>query len=180
MRTIPLHGAKAAGRVALVSERDYKFVSLYRWYVWEIKREGRRTNGPYAVTTINCDGRRVTVFMHKMLTGYARTDHRDHDGLNNQRANLRPATSVQNGQNSRPNLRKGSSQYKGVYWYGRRNNQWFARIRDNGKQVHLGGFRSEEEAALAYDAAALRLHGPYAVLNFPQVKRPRSVQQVLL
>ena len=181
MRTVVLHGAKAAGRVARVSDRDYELVSQYRWWVWEIKREGRRPNGPYAVTQIKLpDGRRVTVFMHKMITGWPRTDHENHDGLDNQRGNLRPATSVQNGQNSRPNIRQGSSQHKGVYWYGRRNNQWFARIRHNGKQIHLGGFRNEKDAALAYDAAARELHGPFAVLNFPQVKQRQSSQQALL
>lgn len=167
MRTIPLSGAKAAGRVVLVDDEDYDLLSRHRWFVWEFKREGRRTNGPYAVTHIKqAGGGRRCLFMHKMITGYDRTDHEDHDGLNNQRSNLRPATRSQNGQNSRPNVRRGSSQYKGVYWFGGQR-EWRANIRSGGKQVYLGAFSNERDAALAYDAAARELHGRYAVLNLP-------------
>ena len=180
METVPLSGPKGAGRVTLVDDGDYAIVTPHRWFLREIIREGRRPNGPYAVAHIYIDGHRTFVYMHKFITGWPRTDHIDHDGLNNQRYNLRPATHGQNMQHSRPNLRPGSSKYKGVYWYGRRNNQWFARIVSNGKQIHLGGFRNEVDAALAYDAAARELHGAFAMLNFPQVMQPPSAQPVLL
>lgn len=58
-----------------------------------------------------------------------------------------------------------SSQYKGVY---KKRSRWAARIAVNGETTWLGTFKTEEEAARAYDAAAKRLHGEFARLNFPE------------
>jgi len=166
MKTVPLHAAKAAGRVALVDDEDYELVAPHRWRVAEQERKGSRPSGPYAVTVIRQGGRQVQVSMHKMITGWPLTDHVNHNGLDNRRSNLRPATMVQNGQNSLPNVRRGSSRHKGVHWHSR-SRLWIARIRHQGKQRHLGCFASENEAAAAYDAAAQELFGEYALLNFP-------------
>ena len=165
MKTVPLHGKIAAGRVALVSDRDYRLVSQYRWRVTERKFEGRRPDGPYAVTTITKDGRRTLLQMHSLITGYPLTDHKNHNGLDNRRSNLRPATNSQNQQNRQPNLRS-TSQYKGVHW-STRERRWRATIKHEGTARTLGNFIAEEQAALAYDAAARSLFGEYAVLNFP-------------
>ena len=167
MKTVPLSGAKAAGRVALVNDADYKLVSQYRWFVMERKIEGQRTRGPYAGAWIRHDGRRVLLLMHKLITGWPLTDHKNHDGLDNRRRNLRNATKAQNNQNSRSRL-GSSSQYKGVHW-STRQQRWRANIAHEGRVRSLGVFMSEEDAARAYDAAALQLYGEYAVLNFPQV-----------
>lgn len=165
MKTVPLHGKKAAGRVVLVDDEDYDLVMQYRWYVWEFKREGARTNGPYAVTVVYGGGSQQSIFMHKLITGYPMTDHVDHDGLNNQRSNLRPATRPQNMHNRQAAIR-GASRYKGVCWVKKRGH-WRADIRKDGKKVYLGAFATEEAAARAYDDAARVIHGSYALLNFP-------------
>ena len=171
MKTVPLHGEKAAGRVALVDDADYEFVMQYRWNVLERARNGR-THGPYAIanTGYGRKGRRP-VLMHKLLTGWPQTDHQDHDGLNNQRYNLRPATDPQNHANERKPLtyrgKPTSSRFKGVHWAPRQR-RWVARIRvGNGKRLNLGSFKSEIDAARAYDEAALAASGEYACLNFP-------------
>jgi hypothetical protein len=166
MRTIPLGGQKAAGRVALVDDEDYEQVMAYRWHVRETMRPGRRDNGPYAAATVWRQGRAVTILMHKLLTGWPQTDHVDHDGLNNQRINLRPATASENGGNRRPN-HAGASPFKGVYW-DRQVDKWRARIRIDRKWCYLGWFAVEEDAAQAYDTAALLAWGAYAHLNFPR------------
>jgi AP2 domain len=160
MKTVPLYGAKAAGRVALVDDDDYDLVMRYRWYVHEqVKRPGRRSLGPYAVVTAP-----RLILMHRLITGYARTDHINHDTLDNRRANLRAATHVQNMRNQRPWV-KASSRFKGVTW-DRSHSKWRARIWVGDKCHHLGRFTSEEEAARAYDEAARELFGEYAYLNF--------------
>jgi hypothetical protein len=115
------------------------------------------------------------VYMHRILTGAAMgelVDHQDGDGLNNQRANLRVCTSRQNSRNktcSRPNRK---APFKGIYWHGKRQ-RWCARIaagkqREDGtsKVIVLGYFVSPEEAAAAYDKAALEHFGEFAQVNF--------------
>lgn len=93
-------------------------------------------------------------------------DHRDHEGLNNTRTNLRLATRSQNSCNNKK-TRGRSSKYKGVSRDKR--GYWRAKIHFKGKHIFLGYFDNEIDAARAYDKAAKELHGEFAVLNFPQV-----------
>ena len=91
---------------------------------------------------------------------------RDCDGLNNRRSNLRLATPSQNMQNSRiPS--NNSSGFKGAFWH-KRERKWQAQIKLNGKKKHLDYFDTVEEAAAAYDKAAIELFGEFA--------RPNGVQ----
>lgn len=163
MKEVLLVGAKAAGRVALVDDEDFDLVSQYRWVVREQLVEGRRPNGPYAHTHSGPRHQRVCLLMHTLLTGWPLTDHINHNGLDNQRANLRPATDAENRHNSRPVVGT-SSQFKGVTWH-RGVRKWQAQIGAAGKCRYLGCFASEEDAALAYNEAALELFGPRAFLN---------------
>ena len=103
--------------------------------------------------------------MHQIITGHARPDHRDGDGLNNRRANLRLATSQQNNRNRRIGIANKSG-FKGVSLRADRNT-WLAAIRLDGRLRKLGTFSSKEEAARAYDAVASKEFGEFAVLNFP-------------
>lgn len=159
MRTVPLGGKKAAGRVAVVDDEDYDLVMQYRWWAWERAQGERRPYGPYAQG--GPAGHRV--YMHTLITGYARTDHVNHNGLDNRRSNLRDASVAQNNHNQRPR-RTGSSSYKGVTWH-RGAHKWQASIKVDGRTTYLGLFASEKDAALAYDQAALRAYGEYAFIN---------------
>ena len=90
-------------------------------------------------------------------------DHIDNNPLNNKIENLRKVTMSQNIMNSRLN-KNSSSQYKGVSW-DKSTNKWLAQIRINNKQIHLGRFKSETDAAIAYNEKAKELFGEYSYLN---------------
>ena len=158
--TVPLHGKKAAGRVALIDDEDYELVSRYRW---NLRHKPRSTNF-YAQANISRAVGRGTIKMHCLIMGQPGIDHRNGNGLDNRRSNLRAATPGQNNANSRPRS-NCTSPYKGVYWNADRG-KWQAQISVGGRSTNLGRFASEEEAARAYDAAAIAAWGEYARPNF--------------
>jgi hypothetical protein len=171
MKTVPLYGKVAAGRVALVDDADYDLVMQHRWNVQERTRPNGSKIGPYAFTSDCGSDRTVIVWLHRLLMpGVAQVDHEDGDGLNNQRSNLRPATNMQNHANERKTRTYGgrptSSRFKGVYWH-KAAGKWLAQIGADGKHRYLGLFADEAEAARAYDAAAREAFGEFAKVNFP-------------
>ena len=163
MKEIALQGKYIHDSVALVDDEDYEFVSQFSWHnSWS----PHRCDGAYAsAQAIFDDGSRGHIMMHRLITGWRRVDHKDGNGLNNQRSNLREATQQQNMWNARNLKQRGGSHYRGVT---RRNNWWIAAIGlPDGKRKYLGRFSSEEAAARAWDAAALATRGEFARLNFP-------------
>ena len=92
-------------------------------------------------------------------------DHINHNSLDNRKANLRPATRTQNIWHRKKFKKPSRSRYKGIDWL-KTQNRWRARIRVNGKRIYLGSFDNQISAAKAYDDAAKRYHGQFAVPNF--------------
>lgn len=151
--------ALSRGYVAIVDEADAPRVLQHKWSALPMGHT------VYAQRSVKRpDGRWTTQKLHTFLTGFSLTDHRNGDGLDNRRANLREATQAQNLCNRRP--RRGPSGFKGVTWSARRKT-WKAQITAAGKNYHLGYFADPAEAARSYDAAARELHGEFASLNFP-------------
>lgn len=156
MKSIPL----SRGYSAIVDDDDY--AALLEAGPWWVLVVGRRIYPQHSIR--RADGTWSKELMHKFLTGWPETDHRNSDGLDNRRANLRPATRSQNNANARTPAHNKSG-YKGVHQSGRK---WVAQIQVNYKRYSLGYFDTPEEAARAYDAAALSFWGEYARLNLPQ------------
>lgn len=158
MREIPL----TQGYVALVDDADFPGLSRFSWSV------SIGAGGPYARRrTLRSEAYGTAhISMHRMLAGPGEVDHRNGNGLDNQRANLRPATHAQNGANQRVPV-NSTSGFKGVSKR-RDSRMWAARIRVGGQLQHLGMHKTAEAAARAYDDAAREAYGEFAALNFPK------------
>ena len=99
-------------------------------------------------------------------------DHKNHNGLDNRRCNLRICTPAQNQYNRRLQT-GGTSLYKGVYWH-KENRKWRAQICHGGLHIHIGYYDYEADAAIAYDDMAIDLFGEFACLNFqyrPEIRQ---------
>lgn len=145
------------GKYALVDEEDYYEVRKFNWAAISSR------NTFYAVK--NSKNNRI---MHRFIMGLERGDNRvidhiNHDGLDNRKANLRICTNDENVLNKKPSKNK---RFKGAFYYAK-NNSWTSSISYKGKCYRLGYFKTEEEAARAYDAKAKELHKEFAYLNFP-------------
>ena len=140
------------GQVALVDDDDYVRLSQYKWFA----HKNRNTH--YAERNQLCEnGKYKLVQMHKEVidvpAGYM-CDHIDHDGLNNQRSNLRIVTNRQNCQNKRM---VGTSIYPGVHW-SKRTKKWEAKIRIDGRHKYLGRYKNEKDAFNAYCDALRKIN----------------------
>lgn len=155
----------SSGLLALVDEADYaRVMAAGPWHATP-PRGGRI----YAQRGVRrADGRRTTQKLHTFLTGWTQVDHRNGNGLDNQRANLREATRTQNNANAR-RRKDNTSGFKGVT-LDARIGRWSARIHVNKQCRSLGYFATAEEAALAYDIAAFEAFGEFARPNFPKEK----------
>ncbi len=147
------------GQFALVDDEDYDFLMQWKWFA-RLDAGG----GFYVVRNICPNGVWSAVWMHRLIMNTPNNmvvDHIDHNGLNNQKSNLRNCTRKQNSANSKPT---GASGYRYVTYD---NGKVCAKIRGiDGKQIWLGYFETEEEAARAADAVAFKIHGEFANLNF--------------
>ena len=117
------------------------------------------------------NGNISAVLMHKFVMGSdSRVDHKNSNGLDNRKRNLRYCNQSQNSANRRSfSDRETSSQYKGVAKIvtpGTGRIRWQAMIRKDGTLKMIGNFDNEQDAALAYDREARRLFGEFARTNF--------------
>lgn len=160
-RRIPL----TQGKYAIVDSDDYYHLAKYKWHA--ARRDGRF----YAIRAVRTgNGKKRHIPMHRQVLKVAEgllIDHINRNGLDNRRANLRPATPAQNVLNrTKFKKRTYGSKYKGVT-YNRTKDLYQAQIQLNRKYIFLGFFQDEVRAAKAYDLAAKKYHGDFAALNFP-------------
>lgn len=154
-----VHGRK----VIMVDDEDYDELIQFKWYVSKGK-----AGVFYARRCTPSENGRTgdKIRMHRQIVGVTETkvmvDHRDGNGLNNVRSNLRVATHQQNNFNKR--AMGGESKYMGV-WRDKRRDVWRAGLSINNKNNWLGDYKNELHAAYAYNWAAKAIRGDFANLN---------------
>ena len=151
-REIPL----TRGKVALIDDADYERISLMKWSCG--------TDG-YARHGIFRKGVRVNMTMQQVLMGnrrFHRVDHINGDKLDNRRCNLRWATHTENQRNVKHHT-DAKSPYKGIFKSP--SGRWIGQIWVTNRYLRLGSYDTPEQAALAYNAAALEHFGEFARLN---------------
>jgi hypothetical protein len=144
------------GQVAVIDAADLHLVFGFKW------RAHRGLDTFYAVTWMPRPSRKM-ISMHRLILGVTDRnlvcDHRDGEGLNNRRGNLRACTHGENLRNSRLS-RRSSSGLKGAHFHPR-DKVWVGAIRVNNKQIHLGTFKTKEDAHDAYCVASKKYHGEF-------------------
>lgn len=156
MKTIPL----TRGLCAIVDDEDYEWLTMMgKWHVgsnrcfYAVRWESRARN----------NGKQKKIFMHRIiLPSPTGVDHINGDGLDNRRSNLRVATAWENSLNRRKSSKATKSKYVGIGPHGRK---WRADIVFHGKRKYLGLFKTDIEAAQAYNQMARILFGEFARLN---------------
>lgn len=154
------------GLTTTVDDADFDFLNKWKWYADKLG------DTFYAKRRINLKRekgkpqRGTSIYMHREILELKKGeigDHRDGNGLNNQRDNLRKCTHGQNMVNQK-SQKNSSSKYLGVSWDSTRE-KWTVHVCKNYKVYSPGRFDNEKEAALAYNKKALELHGEFARLN---------------
>lgn len=150
------------GYVAVIDAEDVPLVDGFRWVALIDRRKDGSVRRVYAVRKEGPRDHRRTILMHRAIAKTPdglETDHRDGDGLNDRKVNLRTATTAQNAHNQCTKT-TNTSGFKGVHWNKRRG-KWQARIRIPGERRHLGYFVTKEAAAARYSEESARLHGEF-------------------
>ena len=150
------------GKQTCVDNEDYDYLMRWKWYAANIH------GCWYAVRSDYKSKKQVK--MHRVIlkvsgSKFPHVDHKNRNGLDNRKCNLRFCNSTLNQGNKE--VYKHSSKYKGV---SKDKERWRTRIMYEGKPFSLGYFDTEEDAAIAYNAAAIKYFGYFSCLNIIEVR----------
>jgi hypothetical protein len=158
-RRIPL----TQGKYAIVDPEDFERLNKHKWHA------SKWGNTFYAIRCAGPRNKTKFIRMHREIIRPPRhlvVDHINHNGQDNRKANLRPATRAQNNYNRRQFRKDKSSKYTGLSWRKDRK-KWAVIVCYKRKNIIVGYFEDEIRAAKAYDKAAKKYYSQFAYLNFP-------------
>jgi hypothetical protein len=155
------------GNFCIYDTIDHELLKKYTWHTQQ------DLNTYYARThIINKNGRDSTICMHSVIigeTGSMLIDHINRRGWDNSRRNLRVCNQIDNMKNRVKN-KNNKSGYKGVRYH-KATKKWHAEIGFDNAKKYLGLFNNPIDAAIAYNNAAIKYHGDFAILNdIPRIK----------
>lgn len=154
------------GYEAIIDAEDAPLVCAWNWCARLSRRPDGSISKVYAKRKATVNGQAIALEMHRVIAATPdgmETDHRDGDGLNNRKSNLRNASVMQNRQNCKTRVDNRSG-VKGVHWCETRQ-RWLARIKTFGRSKYLGAFMNLDEAAGAYRRASVEMHGEFGRLE---------------
>lgn len=146
-----------------VDDENYEYLSQFKWLISRTKKT------IYAYRYIKINGKNINISMHRIIMNTPEgmeVDHIDHNGLNNQKSNLRNCTHQENLRNK---VASGTSNYIGVSRirnHTKYEGKFRATISNGNRNINLGIFDDEIEAAKIRDIYAKKYHGTFANLNF--------------
>jgi HNH endonuclease len=158
MKLIDISTPKYPNTFTMVDDEDYDWLNQWKWYL---------NTDRYVIRANRVCGVRKTTWMHRELIKPeigVFVDHIDGNKLDNRKGNLRICTPSENSRNRGPN--KSRNLPKGAHWKPR-DNIFHSQIKVNYKAIHLGRFATAQEAANAYNEAAIKYHGEFARINKP-------------
>jgi hypothetical protein len=178
----PVHVPLYNGGNALVDAADFErpIVYVHQRRIFTLRicdhgwRQSTHTRWHYAYKLFYRERRQHKVSMHRLIIGATPgqiTDHINGDTLDNRRANLQICTTSQNAQKMKD--RGGVSRFRGVVYH-KPTGLWMAQIGHEMKRFYLGYFKTEEDAALAYNVKAKFLFGDFARLNDVSIPSSQS------
>lgn len=147
----------------IIDDEDYPFLSQSEWScvcnfgIYYAIRSQYWPDGTHSTLRLH----REVLIHHGVILDGAKVDHKNGNGLDNRKRNLRLATCSQNKANGTL-YKNNASGLKGVYVV---RNKFRAQIRVNGRVRHLGYFDTAADAANAYDLASIELFGEFAKTN---------------
>jgi hypothetical protein len=160
MKKITINSPKYGIKEVLVDDSDYEWLSAYNWNVRKDKHGFYCTaNGKYVNKL-----RQPAINMHRLIMNAGKgqqVDHKNGNGLDNQRGNLRFCTPLENARNRRQ-PKPNSSGYRNIH---KQWNKYYVRVQvERKKRVLVGSFSSIDDAVIAYNKFVSEKFGDFAVL----------------
>ncbi len=158
---INLNTTKYGPQAIIIDDEDFEKYAKHTWTLYSTKRH----SSIYVVATYTKRNNYESVRLHRLIMNAKPgeiVDHMNGNGLDNRKSNLRITNSTGNNQNVRKRKNALTSKYKGVHQV---KTKWIAQIQFQKKKINLGMFKTEVEAAEAYNKAALTLFKEFAKLN---------------